>query len=118
MTNIKNVRLVDDTLREGMQAPGLTFSFKERHTIAQMVRNAGIKSAVVSFPSAHISEMEFAKSLVKEKIFDVSYGLGRLVPSDAKDIIESGAEAYVYLPFDLTLKDEVFQAMLQRNASS
>lgn len=105
------MRLVDDTLREGMQTPGLTFSSKERFEIAQMVRRAGVKSAVVSYPSAHISEMEFTKTLVNERLFDVSYGLGRAIPNDARDIIESGADAYVYLPFDLTPKDEVFQAI-------
>ena len=104
---IEETKFVDDTLREGMQAPGITFSLEERKKLAGHIKKTGIRHVVVSYPSAHRSELEFAEWLVSQKYFDAVYALGRSTMTDVKIIEESGADIYLHLPFDLHLDEKI-----------
>ena len=37
----------DDTLREGLQAPGMAFTIDEKLKLASLLKEAGIRSALV-----------------------------------------------------------------------
>lgn len=89
----------DDTLREGMQAPGIAFTVNEKIKLATMISDAGIKKALVSYPSAHESEKYVTQEIVKRGIFKDVYGLGRTLKSDIDEIYSTGANISLHLPF-------------------
>ncbi|HLH85900.1 MAG TPA: hypothetical protein VKU79_03430 [Thermoplasmataceae archaeon] len=93
--------LTDDTLREGLQTPGFAFSINERIEIARQLSKAGLRRALVSYPSAHWSEAEVARTIVKENLFDETYALGRTVREDIDAIYETGANISMHLPFEV-----------------
>ena len=103
--------ITDDTLREGLQTPGISFTFNEKLKIATMLHAAGIRRGLVAYPSAHSSEVEITRKIVEERLFDETYGLGRTVKKDI-DLIEStGANISLHLPFHLDGLDEIVEAV-------
>ncbi len=93
--------IMDDTLREGMQAPGLAFSLNEREKLAELLHNSGIKKAMVSYPAAHKSEIESTELIIKKHYFDEVYALGRTLKSDIDLIDSTGANISLHLPFHI-----------------
>ncbi|BAB60074.1 2-isopropylmalate/homocitrate synthetase [Thermoplasma volcanium GSS1] len=91
--------LTDDTLREGMQAPGIAFTLDEKIRIAQSISKSGIKRALVSYPSAHESEVEAARKITDLHLFDDTYSLGRSIKEDVDSIISTGSKVTLHLPF-------------------
>lgn len=92
--------LSDDTLREGLQAPGLSFTYEEKIELAKMISSSGISRALISYPSAHISEFNVTRDIVNMKLFSEVYALGRTVPGDIDTIYESGANISLHVPFN------------------
>ncbi len=98
------VGVVDDTLREGMQTPGLMFSREERLRIAEGLLRAGVRRLIVSYPPAHLSECEAASAITilagsMGQGFEV-FGLGRALEKDVDRVAATGANIAVHLPFD------------------
>ncbi|WP_126450580.1 hypothetical protein [Sulfodiicoccus acidiphilus] len=95
-----SVEVSDDTLREGMQTPGLMFSIEEKLTIAQAPKEAGVRRMVVAHPPAHVSEVEATREIVR-RVTDVKvFGLGRALRSDVDAIASTGANVSIHLPFE------------------
>ncbi len=103
--------IVDDTLREGLQAPGISYTMEEKLSLARIISSCGIKKALVSYPSAHFSESEITKKIVSEKIFDEVFALGRTLKQDIDAIYETGANISLHLPFRLENMDKVMEAI-------
>jgi homocitrate synthase NifV len=59
------VHLVDTTLRDGLQAPGLTLSYRQRMDVALQLIEAGIDEIEAGIPVQDNLEMEFIKELTK-----------------------------------------------------
>ncbi len=98
--------ITDDTLREGLQASGLSFKRNEKLEMAKLLSESGIDSALISYPSAHISEVEITRKIVDLRFFKETYALGRTLISDIDKIADTGANISLHLPFridDLTL---------------
>ncbi|MEM3675964.1 MAG: hypothetical protein QXV22_02785, partial [Thermoplasmataceae archaeon] len=93
--------LTDDTLREGLQTPGLALSIKERMDIARQLSATGIKRALVSYPPAHWSEIEVTKTIIGERLFEETFALGRTVKEDIDTIYDTGASISLHLPFKI-----------------
>ncbi|MGC8546287.1 MAG: hypothetical protein ACP5MU_01320 [Thermoplasmata archaeon] len=91
--------ITDDTLREGLQSPGISFSYKEKIELARLISSTGIKRALVSYPSAHISEYNITKDIIKEKLFEETFSLGRTLKEDIDLISETGSNISLHLPF-------------------
>ena len=91
--------LVDDTLREGLQTPGMSYTIEEKIKLSRLIADCGIKRALVSYPSAHWSEVEVTRKICSENIFDETFSLGRTVESDIDKIAETGANISLHLPF-------------------
>ncbi|MGC8608239.1 MAG: hypothetical protein ACP5UV_00010 [Thermoplasmata archaeon] len=91
--------LTDDTLREGLQTPGLSFTVDEKIRIARMIAEAGVKRALVSYPSAHASEVEATEKIISEKLFSEVFALGRTVIEDIDLIAQTGSNISLHLPF-------------------
>jgi 2-isopropylmalate synthase len=91
--------ITDDTLREGMQAPGLAFSIEEKLNMSRMLAKAGIQRILVSYPSAHISEANITEMIVKENKFKEVFALGRAIKEDIDIINKTGSNISLHLPF-------------------
>lgn len=103
--------IVDDTLREGLQSPGISFKIEEKLKIARLLSDAGIRSALVSYPSAHSSEFEVTKKIVELSFFKEVYGLGRTVEKDIDLICETGANISLHLPFQFDDTAQIIRAI-------
>ncbi|OWP56796.1 MAG: hypothetical protein B2I17_04195 [Thermoplasmatales archaeon B_DKE] len=103
--------ITDDTLREGMQAPGIAFTVEEKVQIARVIRKCGIKRALVAYPPAHISEKQATEKIVKEHIFPETFALGRAIRNDVDAIYETGSNIALHLPFRMERMDEVLDSV-------
>lgn len=74
----KNVIIKDSTLREGLDVPGVDFSFAQRLKIARLLDKAKVPEIEVVAPSKVLQDIEFVRILKKEglriKISGLIYG--------------------------------------------
>ncbi len=103
--------ITDDTLREGLQAPGMSFTTDEKLSLARIIGSYGIKSALVSYPIAHSSEVDITEKIVSDKIFKEVFALGRAIKSDVDAIDATGANIALHLPFRLENIEKVTEAV-------
>lgn len=103
--------LTDDTLREGMQAPGVSFSFSEKKELSHKIAACGIERILISYPPAHHSEWEIAREVSSEKIFKEVYGLGRSIVKDIDNIHSSGCHLSLHFPFQYDNLDHILEAV-------
>ncbi|AFZ69958.1 isopropylmalate/homocitrate/citramalate synthase [Caldisphaera lagunensis DSM 15908] len=103
------MEIVDDTLREGLQSPGMSYKIEEKIKIAEMLGNAGIQNALVSYPSAHWSEKKVTEDIIKRKLIKNVYGLGRAFKNDIDQIYETGAHISLHFPFKYDNIDKVIE---------
>jgi len=57
------IRIIDSTLRDGAQSPGVSFSLEERKTIARMLADAGVDELEVGIPAIGRSEQEEIRAI-------------------------------------------------------
>ncbi|MGC8597322.1 MAG: hypothetical protein ACP5NY_05315 [Thermocladium sp.] len=103
--------IIDDTLREGLQSPGISFTIEEKLELAKKISAAGVKEAIVSHPSAHYSEVEVTRRIVEGKYFDRVLGLGRAVPSDLDTAASAGGGIGTYIPFEPAAAERALDAV-------
>jgi 2-isopropylmalate synthase len=103
--------IVDDTLREGLQMPGFALTKEEKLRLAELLSNAGINNAIVSYPSAHQSEYDLTKEIIKRNYFKTVFGLGRAIVEDINKIYETGANISLHLPFEIKNKEKIINAI-------
>ncbi|MEM0156183.1 MAG: hypothetical protein QW597_06265 [Thermoplasmataceae archaeon] len=103
--------ITDDTLREGMQAPGMAFTVDEKVRIARIISTCGIKRALVAYPPAHTSEVRATERIVADHIFPEIFALGRAIKEDVDSIAETGSNISLHLPFRLEKLDEALDAV-------
>ena len=111
MLSNTQVMIVDDTLREGLQTPGISFKIEEKLKLAELISNSGIKTAMVSYPSAHSSEINITKEIMKRRYFNEVFALGRTTIEDIKTIYDTGANISLHLPFKIKDKNKIFEAI-------
>jgi homocitrate synthase NifV len=80
--------LVDTTLRDGEQAPGVCFSAKQKLKIAALLDSFGIHQIEAGVPAASTQEKETISKIIKHKKNAVISTWARLVPSDIQHAID------------------------------
>ncbi len=103
--------ITDDTLREGMQAPGMAFTVDEKVKIARIISDCGIKRALVAYPPAHTSEAKVTERIVSDHIFQETFALGRAIREDVDSIAETGSNISLHLPFRMEKLDIALDAV-------
>ncbi len=103
--------ITDDTLREGLQTPNFSYTIDEKLKLAKLLSDAGIRRALVSYPSAHSSEFEVTRKIVENRYFNETFGLGRTLERDIDRIDDTGANISLHLPFSLEDLDGVLRAI-------
>ncbi len=63
MMNKRQVTIIDETLREGMQYRGLMFSFEQRLQILKFQEKLGVDICQAGYPPAHKREADMVKEL-------------------------------------------------------
>ncbi|MEK7375715.1 MAG: homoaconitate hydratase, partial [Candidatus Margulisiibacteriota bacterium] len=90
---LKDIKIVDTTLRDGEQTAGVVFSIDEKVEIAKRLSEAGAFQLEVGVPAMGGSEKEAIKQIVKSDLKSSIMGWNRAVTSDIDASIECGLDA-------------------------
>ena len=93
---VKGVRIFDTTLRDGIQAPGVSLNSDDIVSLAKAISKLGVDSIEVGFPASGESEMEVIKEIVKLDLGAKLYGLARCTRSDVDAVAGCGLK-YVHI---------------------
>ncbi|MFH1875026.1 MAG: homoaconitate hydratase [Pseudomonadota bacterium] len=96
---IKNIRILDNTLRDGEQTVGVAFANKEKIKIASLLSKMGIEDAEIGFPAVSEDERASIKAIVDLDYDMKLYGLCRLVTKDIDYAVDCGLKYLtIFLP--------------------
>lgn len=101
----KSIRVIDQTLREGMQFHGLVFSFEQRLKIMEFQEMLGVDVCQAGYPSAMDREADIVTALAahaRSSGFKLrTAALGRALPRDAAILVNTGVDElhfHVHIP--------------------
>ncbi len=86
----RKIRLLDSTLREGEQHPGVSFTIKQRIQIAWMLDSFGVDQIEIS-PVVSQDHMEATKTIIKQGLKADIVAHTRAIKSDIDIAIDCGA---------------------------
>lgn len=86
----KNIRILDSTLREGEQHPGVAFTIKQRIQIAWMLDSFGVDQIEISPVVSH-DHFEATKTIIKQDLNADILAHVRAIKSDVDVAIDTGA---------------------------
>jgi len=88
---IEEVRLFDTTLRDGEQAPRVSFSYEDKREIAAQLDRMGTHVIEAGFPVNSDAEFEAVRDIAESTDTTVA-GLARVVEKDIEAALDSGVE--------------------------
>src|SRR5215216_6306315 len=88
--NKKRIRILDSTLREGEQHPGVAFTIKQRIQIAWMLDSFGVDQIEIS-PIVSSDHYQATKTIIKQGLRADILAHVRAIKSDVDVAIDSGA---------------------------
>src|ERR671923_2871606 len=86
----KKIRILDSTLREGEQHPGVSFTIKQRIQIAWMLDSFGVDEIEIS-PVVSPDHMKATKTIIKQGLRADIIAHTRAIKSDVDVAIDCGA---------------------------
>ena len=86
----KQIRILDSTLREGEEHPGVAFTVKQRIQIAWMLDSFGVDQIEIS-PVISSDHLEATRSIIKQKLKADILAHVRAIKSDVDIAISTGA---------------------------
>jgi homocitrate synthase NifV len=92
--------IIDTTLRDGEQAPGVVFSDTEKTEIALMLADAGVDDLEVGYPAISRDEEAVIRSIAGMHLPLRLTGWARAKWDDIEAVCRSGVEA-VHISFPL-----------------
>ncbi|MBI5078500.1 homocitrate synthase [Candidatus Saganbacteria bacterium] len=90
---LKDIKIVDTTLRDGEQTAGVVFTPEEKLAIARLLSQAGVFQMEVGVPAMGGSEKEAIKAIVNAGLKSSIMGWNRAVTADIDASIECGLDA-------------------------
>lgn len=84
------IRIVDTTLRDGEQAPGVAFNFKEKVTIARLLDRLGVYQIEAGIPAMGEVEQEAVAAIVRLGLKSRVSAWNRLVLADIRASLACG----------------------------
>lgn len=93
--------IIDTTLRDGEQAPGVVFSADEKRRIAQLLAEAGVDELEVGYPAISPNEQETIRTIVSLGLPARLTAWSRAKWSDIEAAARSGTEG-VHISFPLS----------------
>ena len=89
------VMILDTTLREGEQTPGVAFSIEQKIKIASLLGEFGVNSIEVGFPSSSKNALEAAKEICNLGYKFETIGYTRAKTEDIDAVAEAGCDRVV-----------------------
>jgi homocitrate synthase NifV len=90
MDNMRQLQLVDTTLRDGEQAAGVVFSAQEKRDIALALDRAGVRRIETGTPAMGAEEQEVLRSILALPLSATLTAWNRAVPEDIQASVECG----------------------------
>ena len=90
---VREIKIVDTTLRDGEQTAGVVFSNEEKCQIASLLDEAGVYQIEAGIPAMKGDEKETIKNVVKGNHRASILGWCRAVTDDINDAIDCGLDA-------------------------
>ncbi len=105
----KKAYFFDTTLRDGEQTPGISFTLKEKISIAQSLNELGIDVIEAGFPVISQGDFEACKEVAKLGLDSEVIGLARIKKIDIDKVIEADMDSiHVFIATsDLHLKEKL-----------
>ena len=105
----KKAYFFDTTLRDGEQTPGISFTLKEKISIAQSLNDLGIDVIEAGFPVISQGDFEACKEISKLGLDSEIIGLARIKKVDIDKVIEADMDSiHVFIATsDLHLKEKL-----------
>jgi 2-isopropylmalate synthase len=105
----KKAYFFDTTLRDGEQTPGISFTLKEKISIAQSLNALGIDVIEAGFPVISPGDFEACKEISKLGLDSEIIGLARIKKIDIDKVIEADMDSiHVFIATsDLHLKEKL-----------
>ena len=94
--SLGKVSIFDTTLRDGIQAPGISLSEDDIVSLAKAIDELNVDSIEIGFPASSETEMRAIKRIVQLGLNSKLYGLARCVRSDIDSVADCGLR-YVHL---------------------
>lgn len=98
---MKQVWIVDTTLRDGEQAPGVVFSKKEKIRIAEMLAFSGVNELEIGIPAMGSQEIEAISDIVKLNLPLRLTSWARALEHDIISSAKTGTEA-IHISFPVS----------------
>ncbi|MDR0733092.1 MAG: homocitrate synthase [Dysgonamonadaceae bacterium] len=98
---MNDVWIIDATLRDGEQAPGVAFSRKEKLKIAQLLDETGIDEIEAGTPAMGTDERETVSRIVEMRTNARISVWSRALPEDIEQAARTGAEG-IHVAFPLS----------------
>ncbi|MCF6248275.1 MAG: hypothetical protein L3J69_13080 [Desulfobacula sp.] len=115
----RNILVIDETLREGMQYHGVMFSLEQRKKILKFQDILGVDICQAGYPSAHEFEQNTVERLAsyakKNKLLTRVAAMGRAVLWDAKILLSCKIKD---LHFHIHIKNELSENELETTFES
>lgn len=93
------ITVIDSTLRDGEQAPGVSFSRKEKYEIAMMLSDAGVDEIEAGIPAMGDDEITFLKNLSSSGIKSRIISWCRATENDVELAAQSGvSDVHISFP--------------------
>ena len=89
----KKAYFFDTTLRDGEQTPGISFTLKEKISIAQSLNDLGIDVIEAGFPVISQGDFEACKEISKLGLDSEIVGLARIKKIDIDKVIEADMDS-------------------------
>ena len=89
------IYILDTTLRDGEQTPGVALTVDEKIQIAQKLNNLGVDKIEVGFPASSKGEIESARSIKSMDLDSTLVGLARSLTNDIDAVLEADLD-YVH----------------------
>jgi 2-isopropylmalate synthase len=95
----RQIRILDTTLRDGEQSPGVSLTLDDKIDIAKQLGLLGVDSIEAGFPASSEGEKKVVKEIVKLKLNPEIIALSRCNRSDIDAAIETDVPAvHVFIP--------------------
>ena len=88
----ETVKILDTTLRDGEQTPGVALTVDEKIRISKKLDNLGVDTMEVGFPASSEGEMRAAKEILKLGLNSQICGLARPIRKDLDAAIDCGVD--------------------------
>ena len=87
--------IIDSTLREGEQTPGVNFRVEDKIRIAQRLSDVGVRAIEAGFPAASEKQMRCIRDIVDLDLDARVIAFSRTLHDDIDAVVESGADGII-----------------------